>query len=44
MSKAKINSVSYDELRTHVQSAADALTEVDTIWGDMFKYPLSIKA
>ena len=37
MSKAKINSVSYDELRTHVQSAADALTEVDTIWGDMFE-------
>ena len=37
MSKAKIDSVSYDELRNQVQYAADCLAEADQLWGDMFE-------
>ena len=37
MSKAKIDSVEYDELRNQVQYAADCLAEVDQLWGDRFE-------
>ena len=37
MSKAKIDSVSYDELRNQVQYAVDCLAEADQLWGDMFE-------